>query len=222
MALVPSGVNSDRFRPDGPAVPRDPAVPRILTVGRLVERKGYEDLIRAMPAVPAAELVIVGGPPDGSVHDHPYARRLRALAERCQVGDRVVLAGAVPSADMPRWYRSADLLAAAPWYEPFGLTPLEAMACGVPVVATAVGGLTDTVVDGVTGDLVPARDPRALSSALRRLVTDEVRRFAYAAAAVDRATHSYSWRHVATRLAAVYAAVTGRALAEDQTREAVA
>ena len=222
MALVPSGVNIDRFQPAGPAEPRDPGRPRILTVGRLVERKGYEDLIRALPAVPGAELVIVGGPPDGSLDDHPYARRLRALAERSRVGDRVRLAGGVAAADMPRWYRSADLLAAAPWYEPFGLTPLEAMACGVPVVATAVGGLTDTVVDGVTGELVPARDPRALGSALRRLLADEVRRFSYSAAAVDRATHSYSWRHVATRLTAVYAAVTGRSLAEDQTREAVA
>jgi D-inositol-3-phosphate glycosyltransferase len=222
MALVPSGVNTDRFRPDGPAEPRNRKVPRILTVGRLVERKGYEDLIRALPAVPTAELVIVGGPPDGPLDDHPYARRLRALAERCRVDDRVRLAGAVASADMPRWYRSADLLAAAPWYEPFGLTPLEAMACGVPVVGTAVGGLTDTVVDGVTGELVPARDPQALASAMRRLVSDDVRRFSYAAAAVDRATHSYSWRRVASRLAAVYAAVTGRTLAEDQTREAVA
>ena len=222
MALVPSGVNTDRFQPTGPAEPRDPDVPRILTVGRLVERKGYEDLIRALPAVPGAELVIVGGPPDGSLDEHPYARKLRALAERCGVRDRVRLAGGVAAADMPQWYRSADLLAAAPWYEPFGLTPLEAMACGVPVVGSAVGGLTDTVVDGVTGDLVPARDPRALGSALRRLLADEVRRFSYSAAAVDRATHSYSWRHVATRLTAVYAAVTGRTVAEDQTREAVA
>jgi D-inositol-3-phosphate glycosyltransferase len=222
LALVPSGVNTDRFRPDGPAEPRDPDVPRILTVGRLVERKGYEDVIRALPAVPGAELVIVGGPPDGSLDDHPYARRLRALAERCGVAGRVRLAGAVPAADMPRWYRSADLLAAAPWYEPFGLTPLEAMACGVPVVGTAVGGLTDTVVDGITGDLVPARDPGSLGSALRRLVADDTRRFSYSAAAVDRATHSYSWRNVATRLVAVYAAVTGRTLAEDQTREVVA
>lgn len=221
MALVPSGVDTGRFRPDGPAEPRDPAVPRILTVGRLVERKGYEDLIRALPAVPRAELVVVGGPPDGGLDDHPYARRLRALAARCRVGDRVRLAGGVAAADMPRWYRSADLLAAAPWYEPFGLTPLEAMACGVPVVGTAVGGLTDTVVDGTTGDLVPARDPRALGSALRRLLGDEMRRLAYSAAAVDRAGHSYSWRRVGIQLAAVYAAVTGRAPAEDQTREAV-
>jgi glycosyltransferase involved in cell wall biosynthesis len=222
MVLVPSGVNIDHFRADGPAEPRDPRVPRILTVGRLVERKGYEDLIRALPFVPGAELVIVGGPPDGRLDEDPYARRLRTLAGRCRVGNRVRLTGAVAAADMPRWYRSADVLAAAPWYEPFGLTPLEAMACGVPVVGTAVGGLTDTVVDGITGDLVPARDPRALGAALRRLLTDDMRRISYAAAAVDRATQSYSWRNIATRLAAVYAAVTGLTVAGDPTREAVA
>jgi glycosyltransferase involved in cell wall biosynthesis len=219
MALVPSGVDTERFRPDGPAVPRT-ARPRILSVGRLVERKGFEDLIRAMPAVPGAECVIVGGQPD----DEPYARRLHDLAERCGVGDRVTLAGAVPTQDMPRWYRSADVLAAAPWYEPFGLTPLEAMACGVPVVGTAVGGLVDTVVDGVTGDLVPPREPRALGAALRRLLTDDMRRYSYAAAAADRAGHSYSWRRVATQLAATYAAVAGltRAAETDDAREAVA
>jgi glycosyltransferase involved in cell wall biosynthesis len=215
MTLIPSGVDSRRFEPDGPAEPRGER-PRILSVGRLVERKGFGDLIRAMPAVPGAELVIIGGA------GHAYADRLRDLAARCGVADRVTLAGAVPAEDMPRWYRSADVLAATPWYEPFGLTPLEAMASGVPVVATAVGGLTDTVVDGVTGDLVPAREPRALAVALRRLLADDVRRMSYGAAAVDRARHSYSWRRVATQLAAVYAAVAGRTRAADPTREAVA
>ncbi|GAA3341636.1 hypothetical protein GCM10020358_33770 [Amorphoplanes nipponensis] len=222
MALVPSGVNIERFRPDGPAEPRDPDVPRILTVGRLVERKGYEDLIRALPGVPAAELVIVGGPPDGSLDDHPYARKLRALAERCRVGDRVRLAGGVAAADMPRWYRSADLLAAAPWYEPFGLTPLEAMACGVPVVGTAVGGLTDTVVDGSPATWCPpgtrARCPRRCAGSSPTTCGGSRTR----PPPWTGPPQSYSWRRVATRLAAVYAAVTGRALAEDQTREAVA
>jgi D-inositol-3-phosphate glycosyltransferase len=224
MTLVPSGVNIERFRPDGPSMPRDPHRPRILTVGRLVERKGFEDIIRALPGVPEAELVVVGGPPDGCLDDDPYARRLRELAARCRVADRVTLAGAVPSHEMPTWYRSADVVVAAPWYEPFGLTPLEAMACGVPVVATAVGGLTDTVVDRVTGDLVPPREPRALGAALDRLLVDDVRRYAYAAAAVDRAGRSYSWRRVATQLAAVYAAVAGltRTADPDEAKEAVA
>ncbi|WP_250037501.1 glycosyltransferase [Paractinoplanes maris] len=220
MTLVPSGVNVERFSPGGPAVPRDSRRTRILTVARLVERKGVEDLIRALPAVPRAELVVVGGPPEGDLAHDPYARKLRRLAEACQVDGRVVLAGAVPSHEMAQWYRSADLLAATPWYEPFGLTALEAMACGVPVVATEVGGLADTVVDGITGDLVPPRDPAQLGAALRRLVGDEVRRLSYAAAAVDRALHSYAWPRIADRLAQVYASVAG--VATEPTREAVA
>ncbi|MBO3741413.1 glycosyltransferase [Actinoplanes flavus] len=207
MSLVPSGVNTERFSARGPAVARTPGLNRILTVARLVERKGIEDAIRAMPAVPGAELVVVGGPPPEELDAEPYARRLRALAAHCRVADRVRLAGAVPAHEMPAWYRSADVLAATPWYEPFGLTPLEAMACGVPVVATAVGGLTDTVVDGVTGDLVPPRDPRALAVALRRIAGDEVRRYGYAAAAADRAAASYSWPRIAERLTAVYSTV---------------
>jgi D-inositol-3-phosphate glycosyltransferase len=219
MTLVPSGVNTDRFRPDGPSEPRS-GQPRILSVGRLVERKGFEDLIRAMPSVPRAELVIVGGRPE----DEPYAARLREIAARVRVAERVHLAGSVSTEDMPRWYRSADVLAATPWYEPFGLTPLEAMACGVPVVGSAVGGLVDTVVDGVTGDLVPARNSRLLGSALRRLLGDDMRRCSYAAAAVDRAAQSYSWRRVATQLTAVYADLAGlnRVADPHDAREAVA
>ncbi|XVV09454.1 glycosyltransferase [Actinoplanes sp. CA-131856] len=219
MSLVPSGVNTGRFRPDGPSVPRGKR-PRILTVARLVERKGVEDLIRALPGVPRAELVVVGGPSLAGLDSDPYARKLLTLAEVCRVADRVRLTGAVAADEMPAWYRSADVVAATPWYEPFGLTVLEAMACGVPVVGTAVGGLTDTVVDGVTGDLVPARDPAALAVALRKLLADDVRRISYAAASVDRAVHSYAWPRVAGRLAAVYASAAG--VTPEPTREAVA
>src|SRR5690606_22947511 len=176
VVVVPSGVDESVFTPDGPAMARDPHRPRILTVGRLVPRKGFQDVIAALRLVPKAECVVVGGPPEADLDADPQARRLRALAERYQVADRVRLVGAVPHEQMPLWYRSSDVLVAAPWYEPFGLTPLEAMACGVPVVATAVGGLTDTVVDGLTGDLVPPRDPHALGTALRRLLDDRVRR----------------------------------------------
>jgi D-inositol-3-phosphate glycosyltransferase len=142
---------------------------------------------------------------------------LQKLAVECGVADRVQLIGAVAPDEMPAWYRSADVLAAAPWYEPFGLTPLEAMACAVPVVATAVGGLLDTIVDRVTGDLVPPCDPRALGVALRRLLADEVRRMSYAAAALDRARSSYSWRRAAQQLPALYETVAVR-----ETSEAVA
>ncbi len=207
MTLVPSGVNTDLFRPGGPATPRTAGRRRILTVARLVERKGVEDLIRALPSVPNTELVVAGGPPADQLPGDPYARRLLRLAESSRVADRVRLTGAVPAHEMPQWYRSADVVAAVPWYEPFGLTALEAMACGVPVVATAVGGLADTVVDGVTGELVPPRDPVVLAATLRRLLGDDMRRLSYAAAAVDRAAASYAWPHIAARLTRVYASV---------------
>ncbi|MFJ6153562.1 glycosyltransferase [Micromonospora profundi] len=207
MTVVPSGVNLTSFTPLGPAADREPGRARILTVGRLVERKGFQTVVRAMALVPDAECVVVGGPPEGLLETDPYARRLRALADSCGVADRVHLVGAVPREEMGRWYRSADLLVAAPWYEPFGLTPLEAMACGVPVVGTAVGGIRDTVVDGTTGDLVPARDPHALATAIQRLLDDRIRRFRYATAASERARSRYSWAATAERLAEIYGEV---------------
>jgi D-inositol-3-phosphate glycosyltransferase len=210
LTVVPAGVDSDHFTPEGPAEKRDPQRPRILSVGRLVERKGFGDVIQAMQYVPGAEYVVVGGPSADQLASDPQAKRLRALAEQFKVSDRVRIIGGVSGTDMPRWYRSADLLVAAPWGEQFELAPLEAMACGVPVIGTSVGGLNETVVDGLTGDLVPARDPRALGGALRRLVNDKVRRFAYATAALDRARQAYSWKRVASQLGSVYSTVAGR------------
>jgi D-inositol-3-phosphate glycosyltransferase len=207
--VVPSGVDGERFAPHGGAVPRTPGRRRVMAVGRLVPRKGFDDLIRAVAAMDAVELVIVGGPP-GGVHTDPEGRRLTELADRLGAAARVRLVGAVPAAQMPAWYRSADVLACTPWYEPFGLTPLEAMACGVPVVAYAVGGLRDTVLDGVTGDQVEPGNVSALIAALKTLLTDERRRRRYAGAAVALARSRYAWDAAAARLADIYADVVIR------------
>jgi glycosyltransferase involved in cell wall biosynthesis len=154
--------------------------------------------------VPDAELVVVGGPPPGAVDDDPEIRRLRAVADDAGVADRLVFTGSVARADVPAWVRSADVVLAVPWYEPFGITPLEAMACGRPVVATAVGGLVDTVVGGVTGDLVPPRDPRRLGETLAALLADDERRAAYGAAGVRRARARYRWSRVVAETETVY------------------
>ncbi|WP_430780113.1 glycosyltransferase [Actinoplanes sp. G11-F43] len=215
LTVVPSGVDSERFTPDGPAVPRDPERPRILSVGRLVERKGFGDVVQAMRFVPNAEVVVVGGPPAAELSEDPGARMLRSLAEQFKVADRIRLVGGVAHRDLPSWYRSADVLIASPWGEQ---SALEAMACGVPIIGAAEGVLTETVVDGLTGDLVPARDPRALGSALRRLINDKVRRFTYATAALDRARQAYSWKRVAAQVGSVYTSLRrtpAAAVAED-------
>jgi glycosyltransferase involved in cell wall biosynthesis len=111
---------------------------------------------------------------------------------------------------MPDLLRSADIAVCAPWYEPFGIVPLEAMACGIPVVAVAVGGFTDTIVDGVTGALVPPRQPAALASALRGLLGDPALRQAYGFAAADRVRARYSWDKVAADTLVVYDKVVPR------------
>ncbi|MGX6601094.1 glycosyltransferase [Micromonosporaceae bacterium Da 78-11] len=225
LTVVPAGVDSVRFTPEGPAVARESERPRILSVGKLVERKGFGDVIQALRYVPDAEVVVVGGPPANQLATDPGARKLRALAERFHVADRFRLVGSVPAGDMPAWYRSADLLVAAPWhdqYEQFDASALEAMACGIPVIGTSVGGLNETVVDGLTGDLVPAQDPQALGSALRRLVNDKVRRFAYATAALDRARQAYSWKRVAAQVGSVYSVVTGSRRGSTPETEAMA
>jgi D-inositol-3-phosphate glycosyltransferase len=110
----------------------------------------------------------------------------------------------VGRAEMPALMRSADAVVAVPWYEPFGIVPLEAMACGRPVVASAVGGLTDTVVDGVTGLLVPPRDPRRLASVLRDLLASPRLRTRLGRAGLARARANYTWQQVAARTEAVY------------------
>jgi glycosyltransferase involved in cell wall biosynthesis len=131
-------------------------------------------------------------------------QRLREVAKEHDVADRVVFRGRVSRSELPGLLRSVDVLVAVPWYEPFGMVPLEAMACGVPVVASAVGGLQDTVVDGVTGVLVPPRRPDVLAERLRTLLGDPVTRATYGAAGVDRVRARYAWDRIAADTEATY------------------
>jgi glycosyltransferase involved in cell wall biosynthesis len=208
ISVVPCGVDIDQFTPLGPHARRG-SPHRVVSVGRLVPRKGFSDLVAALKAVPNTELVIVGGPAGGRLEDDPEARRLRVQADRLGVGDRVRFTGQVARADMPAMLRSADLVACVPWYEPFGIVPLEAMACGVPVLATAVGGLIDTVLDGVTGVLVPPRDVRALARAQRLLLANAGQRMMLAGAACDRVRARYTWDRIAADTERVYLACPG-------------
>jgi glycosyltransferase involved in cell wall biosynthesis len=200
--VVPSGVDLSRFNRHGPKAPRC-RVPRILTIGRLVPRKGVDDMIRALPSIADAELVIAGGPDGGELARDGEAMRLRELALELGVAGRVLLLGRVPHSELPALIRSADVVSCLPWYEPFGIVPLEAMACGVPVVGTAVGGLLDTVVDGVTGLLVPPRRPEAVAAAINGLLRDPERRAAFATAGIERAA-GYAWSRIAAATERTY------------------
>jgi glycosyltransferase involved in cell wall biosynthesis len=204
VSVVPCGVDLRRFGPRGPVEPRRPGVRRIVAVGRLVERKGFGNLVSALGEVPRVELVLAGGPDRAALPHDPEARRLRALAERAGVADRVELRGRVGRDELPALLRSADVVACVPWYEPFGIVPLEAMACGVPVVASAVGGLVDTVVDGVTGVHVAPRRPDRLATTLRSLLADPDRRRALGRAGARRARARYGWERIAAATLRTY------------------
>jgi D-inositol-3-phosphate glycosyltransferase len=182
-------------------VPQKACRYRLLSVGRLVPRKGYDTTIEALTRLPDTELLIAGG---ADATPEPEHDRLIAVAERAGVAERVRLIGQVARMDMPALLRSADLVVCSPWYEPFGIVPLEAMACGVPVVASAVGGMLDTVVDGVTGAHVPPRDPHALAEVIGALLESPNRRAELARAGLERVRSRYSWDRVAADTAAVY------------------
>jgi glycosyltransferase involved in cell wall biosynthesis len=201
--LIPCGVDVGTFRPDGPvAVRRDR--PRVLTIGRLVPRKGVDTVIEALCHVPDVELVVAGGPPRADLDRDPEALRLRRLAQARGVASRVLFAGRVARDRMPAVIRSADVVVSVPWYEPFGITALEAMACGVPVIVSAVGGHLDTVTDGVTGLHVPPRSPGALAGRLRRLLSDPRLGPSLGAGAAAWVRERHAWSRIAAETEAVY------------------
>jgi glycosyltransferase involved in cell wall biosynthesis len=196
VRVIPCGVDLERFTPRGPRAPRDPRRPRVLVLSRLVERKGIGNVIEAVAQLPGVELLIAGGPPAALVDDDVEACRFTALARDLGVDDRVELLGGVERERVPALIRSSDVVVCCPWYEPFGIVAVEAMACGVPVVASDVGGLGETVVDGVTGLHVPARAPHRIAAALATLLASAGFRRRLGEAGVRRAQR-YGWRRVA-------------------------
>ena len=209
ISIVPCGVDLDLFSPSGPVLERRRAH-RIVSVGRLVPRKGVDLVIAALALLRDAgfsdvELLIVGGGTDAAgLQEDAEARRLLTYARELGVQDQVTLRGHVPREAMPGILRSADAVICTPWYEPFGIVPLEAMACGIPVVAAAVGGLTDSVVDQGTGLHVPPKDPLAIARAVARLLADPALRRELGRAGQERVRSRFSWDKVAAETEKAY------------------
>ncbi|WP_406691564.1 glycosyltransferase [Saccharopolyspora sp. ID03-671] len=202
-AILPCGIDLDRFCPAAPRRPkRGPA--RVLSIGRLVERKGVDVMIRAMREVPGARLLIAGGPPAAEWADDPEVNRLQAVARQAGVADRTEFLGQVPHDDAPDLHRSVDVVASVPWYEPFGTVPLEAMACGVPVVVSAVGGHLDTVADRRTGLHVPPHDPAATARAVRELLDRPSLRAELGTAGAQRVRARYGWDRLVSEAEDIY------------------
>lgn len=219
--IVPCGVDTELFTGEAGCGRHRTQPARLLVLGRLVPRKGVDAAIRAMTMVADADLILVGGPAAGELDLDPEVLRLTELAARCGVSQRVRFVGRIAHDRLPELIRSCDLVIAPPLYEPFGIVPLEAMACAVPVVGTAVGGLLDTVIDGVTGLLVEPADPLALAAAIRTLLADDRRRLTMGAAGQARVRAHFAWEQVAARTESVYAGVLARRLRAASSLEAL-
>ncbi|HEX2281219.1 MAG TPA: glycosyltransferase, partial [Thermomicrobiales bacterium] len=215
VVIVPSGVNVDRFRP----VDRNQARGRlgikpdtfvIAYVGRMLPRKDVRNVVRAAALLieqveHPVQLLLVGGDTDDPDPElTPEIGELQSLAGELGILEHLIFTGRRQPDDLRNYYGAGDVAVTTPWYEPYGLTPLEAMACGVPVIGSAVGGITFTVKDGETGFLVPPRDPAALARKLRYLLErpEERRRMGHAAR--RRVEREFTWPVVAQRTAALY------------------
>jgi glycosyltransferase involved in cell wall biosynthesis len=212
IKVVPCGVDTDEFSPEGPVADRTTR-PRLVTVADLHEHDELTTLLEALSKVPGAELVVAGGPPRAKLRGDMAYRRLAKVAESLDVAERVVFAGEVGRGALPPLLRSADLLVSVSGYDPTGMVSVQAMACGTPVIATAVGGQVDAVVDGTTGILVPAGRPALLAQRIRQLLGHPMMLEAFSVAAADRARSRYSWDRIAHETLAVYDTAVDKAAA---------
>ena len=210
IRVVPWGVDTDLFTAEGPAAKRN-GRPRLLTAADLTQRKPLETLLRALTRVPGAELLVVGGPTVADLPADDGYVKLAKFAATQGITDRVIFTGKVDYAAMPPLLRSADLVVSTCQYEPSGITSLQAMACGTPVIAPPVGGHMDAVVDGTTGIIIPPDRPALLAQRIRQLLAHPMLIEAYGVAAVDRVRSRYAWERIAGETIAVYDRVTAQA-----------
>ncbi|MFD2569845.1 glycosyltransferase family 4 protein [Spirosoma soli] len=212
---IANGFNPDEFYPIDKPLARivlglDPAEPVILQLGRMVPRKGVDNVVRALGHLRraygmVARLLIVGGESDLPDPDlTPEIGRLQELAKEEGVEQWVTFTGRRQRETLRYYYSAADVFVTTPWYEPFGITPLEAMACGTPVVGSAVGGIKQTVLDGETGFLVPANDPQALAAKLAALLYSKKLRLVMSEEAIQHVQDNYTWFEIAHQTANLY------------------
>ncbi|HEU4487876.1 MAG TPA: glycosyltransferase [Actinomycetota bacterium] len=210
ISIVPAGFDPSELWPIGKELARaalglSPKEPVILHVGRLVPRKGVDNLIRGFAILRRkhgieARLVIVGG----AESEEEERSRLESIAAAEGVMEHVLFAGARPREALRWYYSAADVFVTTPWYEPFGITPLEAMACGTPVVGANVGGIKFTVRDGETGYLVEPNGPGALAERIHHIYRHPALRQALGRQSLDRANHLFTWKMVTARLESLY------------------
>ncbi len=229
IRVIPNGIDLDQYRPnpDRTVLSRygiDPTKPIVLFVGRITRQKGIIHLVNAIQYIhPGAQVVLCAGAPDTEGIGREMTERVER-ARRETANAVVWIAQMLPKEEVIALYSQASLFVCPSVYEPFGIINLEAMACGTPVVASAVGGIREVVAPGETGLLVPfeaqgatdfePRDPgrfvRDLADAINALLDDPERRRRMGAQARERVERLFSWQSVARRTYDFYTALCRR------------
>ncbi|MBD2076149.1 glycosyltransferase [Phormidium sp. FACHB-592] len=226
IVIIPCGFNPTEFEPLSKPLARValglPANERVLLqLGRMVPRKGIDTVIRSLAHLvqdyqTPAHLIVVGG--DGNDFDSRITAevsRLKAIAAEVGISDRVIFMGRQRREMLKYYYSAADVFITTPWYEPFGITPIEAMACGTPVIGANVGGIKFTVRDGETGYLVPPNEPVAIAERLAYLYQQPELLSTFRQQAIKRANALFTWQTVTTAIARLYE----RVVAENQPEQ---
>ena len=233
VAVIPCGYDKAELWPITKAFARRALglpgeEPILLNVGRLTPRKGIDNLVRGVGRLARAHgimtrLIVVGGNsdlPDPALT--PEIGRLKAIAAEEGMERQVTFTGRRSREFLKLYYSAADLFATTPWYEPFGITPLEAMACATPVIGADVGGIRFSVADGVTGALVPPNDAEAFATRAAELLCDRDRLREMGRAGLHRVQAQFTWPKVARAIGAFYEQVLGVPARERRIRVAVA
>lgn len=211
ISIIQCGFNPSEFHP----ICKDKARERLnlsksdfilLQLGRMVPRKGVDNVIRSVSKLHhKVKLLIVGGEEElPDILNTPEIKRLKNIASHEQILDCVEFTGRKCRDELKYYYAASDLFITTPWYEPFGITPLEAMACGTPVIGANVGGIKYSVVDGTTGLLVPPNDPGQLASAIDRCIEDPLLRQSMSDKAITWVSKFFTWEYVAVCLNRLY------------------
>jgi len=149
----------------------------------------------------------------------PEIARLQKIARAEGVEDKVTFVGRKNREMLKYYYNAADIFISTPWYEPFGITPLESMACGTPVIGANVGGIKYSVVDGETGFLVPPNDPDALAEKVNLLISNPDLQQQMKKAAIQRVKENFTWQKVAVLVADLYKQIQVPALVSSSRKQ---
>jgi D-inositol-3-phosphate glycosyltransferase len=236
ISIVPCGFSDAEFYPiDKIAARKIVGLPVnehiILQLGRMVPRKGVDNVIKALSHLKdtnkPVKLVIVGGECEKLEEEScPEFARLLKVARENKVVDSIIFAGRKNRDQLKFYYAAADLFITTPWYEPFGITPLEAMACGTPVIGSNVGGIKYSVADHETGWLVPPDNAAALGKKISQVIDNPSLLHRVSENAINRVNTYFTWFKVASQVNKLYAnlnyavAKQSKQVPEDQKNQA--